>query len=440
MSSSKDVQAFESLSAQEVQQAIDAMFAYLRDVLYSPKQARLNVGELAEPFRDLAEGMLYIGKCVNESRDLANDLARGNLDSDLHISSDNDIASGLKNLQSTLKHISWQVGQVAKGDYHQRLSFAGEFTEAINGMIDQLKERDDALRAEIKLNQRIASESRNTVLFLEGITKSIAEWIVVIDRENHDWLYTNHSIANYLPNKASAEELKEILKVRLDEYNKQLPAGRPEVETPLQSLVELVGEDGSISQFFSIIGYPLSWMDRKAIVMVLIDVTDEHRKREQLEQVAYYDELTKTYSRHFGMETLERWVDEGQSFVIAFIDMDGLKYVNDTFGHAAGDQYILATAEGLSDFSDDIILSRLGGDEFMLLARFTSAGMTRLKLDEIRRTLDREFKGEYERSFSFGVVEVDNNNTKSASLLLSLADESMYEDKRLRKKERRAQD
>jgi diguanylate cyclase (GGDEF)-like protein len=276
-------------------------------------------------------------------------------------------------------------------------------------------------------------------LLLESVTKSIAELIVVVDRTNHEWLYTNHEVSNYVPNQESAEELKEILNYKIDDYGKEKESAGTEQSEPLQSLIELMGEDGSLCQYFSVVGYPITWMEHKSIVLLLVDVTEEQRERMQLEQVAYYDTLTKTYSRHYGMKTLERWVAEKRTLVIAFVDMDGLKYVNDTFGHAAGDEYILATSELLRSFDSDAIICRLGGDEFMLLARSSTTSQAREKLELMRIQLAQGFEGAYERSFSFGLVEVDATNTKSASLLLSMADENMYEDKRSRKKERRAQ-
>ncbi|MDR2035263.1 MAG: hypothetical protein LBP91_01100, partial [Coriobacteriales bacterium] len=168
MAAEKNTVEIASLPLEEVEFAVNAFFGYLRDVLYHPKQAHLDPQQLAEPFRELAQGMIFIGKCIEEGRVLAHELSRGNLEATAKISSDNEIASGLKSLQATLKHISWQVGQIAKGDYNQRLSFAGSFSSAVNDMVTQLRERDAALRAEIFLTQLLADESRNTVMLLES--------------------------------------------------------------------------------------------------------------------------------------------------------------------------------------------------------------------------------------------------------------------------------
>lgn len=428
----------QSVPISDVQFAVDALFAYLRDILYAPKDAYLDPEAYAEPFRELAKGMLFIGKCINESRELANDLAKGNLDS-IKISPDNDLASGLKSFQSTLKHISWQAGQVAKGDYNQTLSFAGALSEAINDMTQQLKERDEALRAEIQRNQQLAADARKSAVLLEGITKSIAELIVVIDRTSHEWLYTNHSILNFLPNKGSVDELKANLEFRLGDYERESSAKDYESEEPLQDVIELITLGSSLSQFFSVAGYPLTWADHKAMVFILVDVTEEERERKELKQVAYHDTLTAAYSRHFGMLELDRWLKEKEQFVLAFADMDGLKYVNDTFGHATGDEYILATAQALAEIDEQVVISRLGGDEFMVLTRGVTEAEARKRFERVRKQLEEGHNGAYERSFSFGLVEVGRDNTKSASFLLSIADESMYEDKRSRKKERRAE-
>lgn len=438
METGKGLKDMQDLPMEDVQLAVDVLFKFLRDVLYDPKHASLDPEQLAEPFRDLAKGVAYIAKCIEESRTLANDLARGNLDSSIRISKDNDIADGLKSLQSTLKHISWQVSQVAKGDYNQRLSFTGAFSDSINDMIGQLKEREEALRKEIEINQQLAADARNTVELLEGITKSIEELIIVVDRSTFDWLYTNYDVSLFLPDPESIERLKAILKAKIQEFNEKSASESAQAEVPTQTIIELERDESFLNQHFSVTGYPITWTDRRSLVFVLVNITAERREREELEQAAYSDSLTSIYSRHYGMMTFERWLDEKQSFILAFVDMDGLKYVNDTFGHTAGDEYIIATARIFSYFGNRTVICRLGGDEFMLLIRDHTMEQARTRLEEMRAKLADDFEGPYDRSFSFGLVEAGEDNTKSASLLLSIADENMFEDKRKRKKERRA--
>lgn len=97
-----------------------------------------------------------------------------------------------------------------------------------------------------------------------------------------------------------------------------------------------------------------------------------YRKREMdLEKQARTDPLTGSPNRAFGSQALEESIRRGRPFVLCFVDIDGLKTVNDTLGHGQGDRYILVVAQALADVLEDgrDLLSRFGGDEFCLLFR-----------------------------------------------------------------------
>jgi diguanylate cyclase (GGDEF)-like protein len=117
-------------------------------------------------------------------------------------------------------------------------------------------------------------------------------------------------------------------------------------------------------------------------------------------------------------------------FVICFIDMDRLKYVNDVFGHAEGDRYILQVSELLKTFSRDVC--RLGGDEFMVLSTGITQETAEARLEALRDILvaqnhtSDDGKISYKCSMSYGVVEVTVDNELPASDLLALVDEKMY--------------
>jgi len=98
-----------------------------------------------------------------------------------------------------------------------------------------------------------------------------------------------------------------------------------------------------------------------------------HRRRESaLESVALYDELTGVYNRRgwFALadHELTRARRQGSPRVLLFVDLDGLKQVNDVLGHREGDRAITAAAAVLSSASrSSDLVGRLGGDEFVLL-------------------------------------------------------------------------
>ena len=108
-----------------------------------------------------------------------------------------------------------------------------------------------------------------------------------------------------------------------------------------------------------------------AITSVL-DVTDSARAREELEQRATFDALTGCHNRSSILGALERELkrDDSTTTGVVYVDLDNFKPVNDTLGHAAGDELLVLVAERLRDVSrrdDDV--GRLGGDEFILLLR-----------------------------------------------------------------------
>jgi diguanylate cyclase (GGDEF)-like protein len=159
----------------------------------------------------------------------------------------------------------------------------------------------------------------------------------------------------------------------------------------------------------------------------------------KLKKAADSDTLTQVYNRRYGMEILNEWLTENKSFIVCFVDIDNLKYVNDEFGHTEGDKYILSVADTLRGFSAKAIICRLGGDEFMLLAQDWRKKAAVAKMEALRSLLANYSDQEalYTNSISYGIVEVGAGNTMIASELLSIADEKMYEYKRAHKAQHR---
>ena len=140
----------------------DILFDYLRDVIYNPSKAVLDVGKLPEPYQDLGSGLQFFAGCVMEAKELAQALSTGNLDAKLP-PPDNEIAAPLKSLQASLKHLTWQAQQIARGDYRQRVDFMGDFAVSFNAMAQQLEERRQLdTRERSKLQQYINLLLSNT--------------------------------------------------------------------------------------------------------------------------------------------------------------------------------------------------------------------------------------------------------------------------------------
>ncbi|HEY6456151.1 MAG TPA: GGDEF domain-containing protein [Steroidobacteraceae bacterium] len=152
--------------------------------------------------------------------------------------------------------------------------------------------------------------------------------------------------------------------------------------------------------------------------------------------MATTDELTGVYNRR-GFEWVANRVlrllcRERRGAVLLYVDVDNLKWVNDTLGHAAGDRLLMATAGVLrAACGDSAIIGRIGGDEFALLVRHSLA--------EEHTVLRRRIKDAIAQcnaaghipplSMSIGVAEFDHLRPVSVLALMERADRAMYVEK-----------
>lgn len=172
------------------------------------------------------------------------------------------------------------------------------------------------------------------------------------------------------------------------------------------------------------------------------EIEDKIRSEEKLKYFATIDTLTGSYNRGMGLTVLENEIKTIKKnlglFSICYIDVNGLKYVNDNFGHFEGDEVLVMVCKFIKVVTgENDILCRLGGDEFIILF----PNRKKENIEEIIRkiifNIDIENKKKfrpYNISFSYGIVQVDCDNSKSIDEIIQMADENMYEYKKKHKK------
>src|SRR6267143_1358518 len=167
------------------------------------------------------------------------------------------------------------------------------------------------------------------------------------------------------------------------------------------------------------------------------------RQRVQLEllNLSMLDDLTGLYNRRGFLTLAEHHVllayRTGKPFLVAFMDLDGLKQVNDTFGHQEGNRALVEAAEVLRDsFRHSDILARLGGDEFaalMLEADKDGIGTVVRRMEHKLNACNAMLSRTYDLSISVGIVPGDTNRLSNVEQLLSEADVLMYKNKQSKK-------
>lgn len=166
------------------------------------------------------------------------------------------------------------------------------------------------------------------------------------------------------------------------------------------------------------------------------DITEQKMVEKQLRYLNTHDFLTGLYSKAFFEEEISR-LERGRTFPVSVVmlDVDDLKYVNDTLGHEAGDALLKRVAQVLGGvFRADDIAARIGGDEFAVLLPGTGISAAKEILVRFRDSLEdhnREYP-DFPLSLSIGVAE----GFKGDSLVgvQSKADEFMYGEKLSKKK------
>ena len=122
---------------------------------------------------------------------------------------------------------------------------------------------------------------------------------------------------------------------------------------------------------------------------------------------------------------------------IAYCDLDHLKYINDSHGHAEGDIYICSFVECAQQFiREEDIFARLGGDEFCIIFRNCYQDVIEQRMSEIRQAFSQGYS-RYSKSFSYGLVQVpEGHGALSLNELMEQADALMYQQKKARRNAR----
>ncbi|MDF1629660.1 MAG: EAL domain-containing protein [Alcanivoracaceae bacterium] len=125
-------------------------------------------------------------------------------------------------------------------------------------------------------------------------------------------------------------------------------------------------QDGTTLELEMVVS-PMALSDAEQMVAIIRDVTERKRQREQLHFMARHDALTGLPNRRCFSELVSSRLANGQTGMLAFVDLDDFKLVNDTLGHKAGDTALVAIARRLVSLAgEDAVVARQSGDEFVL--------------------------------------------------------------------------
>ncbi len=174
-----------------------------------------------------------------------------------------------------------------------------------------------------------------------------------------------------------------------------------------------------------------SYSPKKNQFAVLVsDITDRIKREDEINYSNYHDQLTGLYNRRFYEDELRRLdTEKNLPLSIAMGDLNGLKLINDSFGHSMGDQLLKKVAEIIAEGCrmDDII-ARVGGDEFVIILPNTDAQEAERVIERISKLASTKKIGSLAVSISFG-HETKIMTEQKIEDIFKIAEDHMYRHK-----------
>jgi diguanylate cyclase (GGDEF)-like protein/PAS domain S-box-containing protein len=171
---------------------------------------------------------------------------------------------------------------------------------------------------------------------------------------------------------------------------------------------------------------------------IAADITEAKMYQQEVEYLSFHDFLTGLHNRTYLFKELER-IDKVENFPLSIImgDVNGLKLINDAFGHKAGDSYLVEVAKILKMTCDkNAIIARLGGDEFIIILNKTTEQQASNICKEIKHNCRNSTLKPVRPSISLGSI-TEYEPVSNIQELLEIAEDRMYDQKLLESKSAR---
>ncbi|NTV89727.1 MAG: diguanylate cyclase [Clostridiales bacterium] len=260
-------------------------------------------------------------------------------------------------------------------------------------------------------NRKLCRVSNDRQRFLKSLIDSIPDVIFYKDL-NGRYLGCNKAWEKLM----GKTESDMIGKTAYDIFESKTAELRNEVDGKVLKLASLVSFDETVinkdNKTIYFETHKAPYFDSEGSIAGIIgichDITERKRKEEEILYLTFHDMLTGLYNRTFFEEELKRLDTERQLPLSVIVgDINGLKLVNDAFGHAEGDKMLLEMARILKDSSrEEDILARVGGDEFYILLPQTGSRIVEDIVERIKKACSeysgKTDKGSYFASISLG--------------------------------------
>ena len=273
-----------------------------------------------------------------------------------------------------------------------------------------------------KTESLILSERKN-----EAILSALPDLVFVLDKNGVflDYKYNNGKNLMLSEDSYTGRSLEDVLPLKIANLAQENINLAFETEA-LQVFEYELDVNGSMESY----EVRMVKTSQTEILAIIRNITSAKLYREKIEYLSYHDGLTGLYNRRFFEEELYR-LDRERNLPLSIImaDMNGLKLINDSFGHLEGDKMLIKVADVLrKTCRSDEIIARIGGDEFVILITNIDHDQVVNLANRIESNLSEEKIDNLSLSVSLG-WSVKTDNTENINDIFKEAENMMYQKK-----------
>lgn len=407
----------------ESQKALEIILTKLDELLAGKQCGEIEVYSPIPELQKLSHNFNQLIRNLNEMNQLAVDVSEGRLDGPTP-PRHNYMAAPLKQLHSQLSILSLSLQKLQSGYVVSKIECTGELFTAFNGMIDKVAESSiqdlDTLSSKTPL-------SVNSWRYHQILQALNLLHILVLEVDSAGRVvYANR------PAKEVLGDIEFIPSAQTENNLLGIISGLSKEESNYPVFRE-VYEKGS-GTWYQITSDKFLLPNGQMLYQHMIeDISAWKLNEHKLRESASMDRMTGALNRTEGIEELDRILTRGKPseiYCIAFIDIDGLKIINDTYGHGEGDYAIKCIAKVLiSTVRSSDIVCRYGGDEFFIIFKNCTERVAEKVISRMYVKIKKHYEEEpkpYILSFSHGITSFYPDSAIKAADLLEVADQKMY--------------
>lgn len=277
---------------------------------------------------------------------------------------------------------------------------------------------------------------------MDKIFETAPNAMLLIDEDSFKIKKLNHSakkilkISDRMMNDVDFNNILAVGKGLNKEIAKQIFSGEP-----VQNMEVIFDTAEHESLVMLLSSNIIKYEEQNTVIVGLSDITKLKEAEEVLKRYATIDEMTGLLNKRTGMIALENMFNHAKidkkELTVCFMDIDGLKFVNDNYGHEEGDFYIKTVARVInSNVNYQDIAFRYGGDEMVLVLNNSDRKLgeqVAIRIEKNMRQVTADSAKPYEMHVSSGLAVLGEQETEVLDALLSIADNAMYENKRIYK-------